>query len=229
MKRLIFFILLTILSSSALAVTIAKTTASSLNVRSEPNGKILFSLPQNSTVGVMRIEGSRAMIMYLPENDPSRAKYGWVSSTYLKIVNAGIGSSRTRSYGVSGDNCEHEYDSGAQVCVTANDADIDCRESYDGTYYRSCEIEVEYDLSTDYEGDDYLDVSVECDVEIKYKKRDAYSWSYDSGSESESHSLYSYGSESGGMDFDFTFSSYNEVINVKIESIECEVDSVYKW
>jgi len=229
LKRHILFIFIALLSSNVLAVTIAQTTASSLNVRSEPNGKVLFTLPQNSVVGVSRVQGSWAFIMYLPGNDPSRAQYGWVSSAYLKAVSSGNDSGRSGSYGVSGDDCEYEYDSNAQVCVTASDADIDCRESYDGTYYRSCEIAVEYDVSTDYEGDDYLDVDVECEVEIKYKKRDAYSWSYDSESESESHSLYSYGSESGDMDFDFTFSSYKEVINVKIDSIECEINSVYKW
>ena len=229
MRQLIIFVFTTFFSLSVLATTIAQTTASSLNARSEPNGKVLFSLPKNSIVGVMRVQGSWAMIMHLPGNDPSKAKYGWVSSAYLKVVNPGNRSSTSPSYGVSGDDCEYEYDSNAQVCVTATDADIDCRESYDGSYYRSCEIEVEYDLSTDYEGDDYLDVDVECEVEIEYKKRDSYSWSTDSDSESDSHSLYSYGSESGDMDFDFSFSSYQEVINVKIESIECEINSVYKW
>ena len=211
---------MTFFSISVLATTIAQTTASSLNVRSKPDGEVLFSLPQNSIVGVMRVQGSWAMIMHIPGNDPNKAQYGWVNSAYLKVVSSG---------GVSGDDCEHEYDSNAQVCVTATDTDMDCRESYDGSYYRSCEIEVEYEPSTDYEGDDYLDVDVECEVEIKYKKRDGYSWSTDSDSESESHSLYSYGSDSGDMDFDFMFSSYKEVINVKINSVECEIDSVYKW
>lgn len=229
MKKVILFIFIALFSSSVFATTIAQTTASSLNVRSEPKGKVLFSLPQNSIVGIMRVQGSWAMIVYLPGNDPSKAKYGWVSSSYLKVVSSGNRSRSTSSYGVSGDDCEYEYDSNAQVCVTATDAEMDCRESYDGTYYRSCEIEVEYSVSSDYEGDDYLDVDVECEVEIKYKKRDGYSWSYDSDSESESHSLYSYGSESGDMDFDFTFSSYKEVINVKIDSAECEINSVYKY
>lgn len=229
MKKVILFIFIALFSSSVFATTIAQTTASSLNVRSEPKGKVLFSLPQNSIVGIMRLQESWAMIMYLPGNDPSKAKYGWVSSSFLKVVSSGSQSSSTRSYDVSGDDCEYEYDSNARVCVTATDAEMNCRESYDGTYYRSCEIEVEYSVSSDYEGDDYLDVDVECEVEIKYKKRDGYSWSYDSGSESKNHSLYSYGSESGDMDFDFTFSSYKEVVNVKIDSVECEVNSVYKY
>lgn len=163
---------------------------------------------------------------YLPGDDPNKAKYAWVSSSYLGVVNSAGCSNSARSYSPSGDNCEYEYDSNAQVCVTVTDVDMDCRESYDGSYYRSFEVEVKYKLTTDYEGDDYLDVDVECEVEIKYKKRDGYSWSYDSDSESQNHSLYSYGSESGDMDFDSTFSSYKEVISVKIDSIDCEINSV---
>lgn len=229
MKRYILFIFILLLSSRALAVTIAQTTVSSLNVRSEPNGEVLFTLPQNSLVGLSHVQGSWAFIMYLPNNDPSRAQYGWVSNSYLQVLSSGNRSNSSRSYTVSGDNCEYEYDTGAQVCVTATDVSLNCRESYDGTYYRSCEVEVEYDVSTDYEGDDYLDVDVECEVELKYKKRNGYSWSYDTESESENHSLYSYGSDSSDVELDFSFSSYSEVINVKIDKVECDISSVYKW
>lgn len=227
LTRFLIFLFFLLFSVNVWAVTIAKTTATSLNVRSEPNGKVIFALPQNSIVGVIRVQDGWAMIIYLPENDPNQAMYGWVSSSYLRVVNSTGNSYSARSYSPSGDDCEYEYDSNAQVCVTVTDADMDCRESYDGSYYRSCEIEVDYELTTDYEGDDYLDVDVECEVEIKYKKRDSYSWRNDSDSESQSHSLYSYGSESGDMDFDFTFSSYKEVISVKIDSIDCEINSVY--
>lgn len=229
MKRLLIILFSLFFSVNVWAVTVARTTSASLNVRSEPNGKVLFALPQNSIVGVMRVQGGWAMIMYLPGDDPNKAKYGWVSSSYLRVVNSAGSSNSARSYSQSGDNCEYEYDSNAQVCVTVTDADMDCRESYDGSYYRSCEVEVGYKLTTEYEGDDYLDVDVECEVEIKYKKRDGYSWSYDSDSESQNHSLYSYGSESGNMDFDFTYSAYEEVISVKIDSIDCKINSVHQY
>lgn len=59
------------------AVTVAQTTSASLNVRSEPNGKVLFALPHNSMVGVMRVQGGWAMIMYLPGDDPNKG-YVWL-------------------------------------------------------------------------------------------------------------------------------------------------------
>ena len=128
--------------------------------------------------------------------------------------------------GVTGDNCEYEYDTGAEVCVTVTDASLDCRKSYDGSYYRSCEVEVDYDVSTNYNGNDYLDTQIECGVDIKYKGRNTYSWKSDSSNDDESHSLYQYGSESGDMNIDFSFSSYKEVTNVKLDSVDCEINSV---
>ena len=50
-----------------------------------------------------------------------------------------------------------------------------------------------------------------------------------SDSDDENHNLYSHGSDSGDMSFDFSFSSYNEVINVEIDSVECEINSVFKY
>jgi len=134
-----------------------------------------------------------------------------------------------RSIGVSGGDCEWEYESGAQVCVTVTDVSLDCRESYDGDNYRSCEVVVDYEVSTDYRGDDYLSVEVECTVDIRYKRRDFYSWRSDSDYDTEDHSLYYFGSDSGDMSFDFSFRSYEEVYSVKIDSAECEINSVYKY
>lgn len=226
-KAMLFAVLMFLLASNAGAITIAQTTADSLNVRAIPKGEVLFTLPSNSIVGIVKTQGNWALVVYLPGNDPQSAKQGWVSTSYLKVVggNRNMGVSGR----VSGDDCEYEYDSNAQVCISATNADLDCRKSYDRTYFKSCDIEVDYDVSTDYEGNDYLSIDVECEVEIKYKKRDGYSWRYDSDSESENHTLYSYGSESGDMDFGFTFSSYKEVVNVTIDGVDCEISSVYKY
>lgn len=112
------FLLLVLSTSNVQAITIAQTTANYLNVRSSPNGDILFSLPKNSIVGVLQVKGNWAMVMYLPKNSPQSAKQGWVSLSYLKIVSGG--SKKKPSYGISGDNCEYEYDSNAQVHILAD-------------------------------------------------------------------------------------------------------------
>ncbi|MFC1884766.1 hypothetical protein ACFL2O_08340, partial [Thermodesulfobacteriota bacterium] len=127
--------------------------------------------------------------------------------------------------GVSGDDCETEYKTGAEVCVEITRADLDCNESFDGKYYRDCDVMVDYDVETDYKGGSSLDVEVECTVEIEYEGREIYRRS-DSSYESESHSLYAHDSESGTMSFNFSFSSFYEVIKVKITSAECKIESV---
>jgi len=134
---------------------------------------------------------------------------------------------RRKTQGVSGDDCETEYKTNTDVCVEISGGDLDCNKSYAGDYYRDCDVALEYDVETNYQGGSYLDVEIECTVEIEYKGRQIYSSRSDSSSEDESHTLYAHGSESEAMNFNFSFSSYKEVTSVKISSAECEIESVY--
>ena len=133
---------------------------------------------------------------------------------------------RRRAQGVSGDDCETEYKTNAEVCVEITSVDLDCNESYAGNYYRDCDARLSYEVSTDYSGGAYLDVDVECSIEIEYKDRQTYSTKTDSASQDESYSLYAHDSDSDSMNFNFSFSSYREITSVIIGSAECEIDSV---
>jgi hypothetical protein len=110
-----------------------------------------------------------------------------------------------------------------------SNADLDCNKSFSGNYYRDCEVELSYQLTTDYNGGSYLDVDVSCEVEISYRGRKGYISSSDSDSETQSHSLFANDSESASMDFDFSFMLSKEVYKVEIESAECQIDSVNLW
>jgi len=110
-----------------------------------------------------------------------------------------------RSRGVSGDDCETEYETGAEVCVEVTDVDLDCDESYMGN------------------------VEVKCEAEIEYTGRNTYGWSSESECRHESHSLYAHGSDSNTITLDFSFSAFEEVTNVKIDSVHCEIESVDLW
>ena len=129
--------------------------------------------------------------------------------------------------GVSGDDCETEWDSNARVCVEVDDVRLDCNKNYDG-YFRGCNVEIEYDVKTDYQGNDYLDVDVECEASISYKKG-SYGTGYESGDDDESHTLYAHGRDSESIEIYFSFSYSYEVYKVSIDDYECEIDSVYKW
>ena len=59
-----------------------------------------------------------------------------------------------------------------------------------------------YELSTDYRGQISINVDVDCEVELDYKKRDGWSGS-DSESRSDDHNLYAQGNESATTSLDF--------------------------
>ena len=206
--------------TQALAVVTAVTTAQA-SVRESPNGAVVGVLKRGTIVAVLKVIGEVTQVMYFPKPGAKDVKTGWIDTRSLRIVSGG-------STG-GGDDCETEYKSGAEVCVSVANADLDCAKDFGGEYYRSCEVTVEYDVRTNYGGGSYLDVDVECAVEITYTGREMLSPRSDSESNSESHSLYSHGSKSESMSFDFSFSSYNEVTRAKIASAECRIDSVNLW
>ena len=211
-------VILMCVSGNVNSATIAFTTAGSLNVRDRPDGQVVDTLPMGSVVAISKKYEGWAAILYFHDSDPNNAKSGWVSSKFLKLRG-------TAPSGVAGAICETEYDTGAEVCLTVTNTDFDCNESYAGNYYSECELEVDYELQTDYRGNSSLDVNVECDAEVSYKARESYD-SYESEYDSSNHSLYSNSSDYGSIDLDFSFSSYQEVYEVEVDSVDCEISSV---
>jgi len=193
-------------------------------VRDAPNGAKIDSLTARTALGLIGYRNGWVQVLYFAPN--GQGKHGWVSAKYVRITNGSVASRRHRAPGVSGDDCESEFDTGAQVCVTVADVSLDCSESFAGKYYDSCEVSLEYDVQADYEGDGFLSVDVECEVEISYTGRQMYMRGSDSGSEDENHSLFAFGSDSNTMTFDFSFMSFNEVSGAQIESASCEISSI---
>jgi len=216
---IIFFLILA--SVSVNGIRIAVTTAKSLNVRDAPSGKVIDALPLGSAVGIASIYGTWAHVVYFKSGNKSSPRYGWVSTKFLKITSSGSAS-------VSGGNCESEYKSGAEVCIEVSDANLECNESIAGDYYSDCDVEIEYKLTTDYRGHSSISVDVECKAEISYETRGTYG-SSESDDESKSHTLYANGSDYSSVDIDFSFSMYQQVYRVELESVECEIDSLDLW
>ena len=171
-----------------------------------------------TAVGVLDVSADWVKVMYLSPPGSRNTKVGWITLSYLRITS-----------GAGGDDCETEYKTNAEVCVEVSDARLDCRKDYSGEYYRSCEVTVEYEVTTDYSGGSYLDADIECQVDIRYSGRGTYSWRSDSSTQDANHSLYTHGSDSESLTFDFSFSSFNEVTQVKLDSVTCEVDDVNLW
>ncbi len=190
MKKILTLLIMLIFSASSYALELARTTASSLNVRSSPGGEIIHTLPKGSIVSPQQIQDQWVMILYMPKSPPATAKTGWVDIDYIEMVRKQPGSGGQRT--ITGDDCQWEYDSDSRVCLTITDTSFDCDETFDRTSYSSCEVGVEYSLETTYTGDDYLDVGVECSASIDYQERDSYLSKSDSDNDDDSHSLYGY-------------------------------------
>jgi len=171
---------------------------------------------------------------------------GWECSRGFKIVSAGCVAMTAEEIKVmeareqaimatiaakraslaSGNSCETESRSGAEVCLSISNLNFDCSKSAFGNYYNSCEASISYDLETNYKGRGYLDVEVDCRIEIEYNGKGFYSTRSDSQTKDESSSLYANGFDSETIRFDFSFSSFEEVHRAKIVSHRCEIDAV---
>jgi len=141
-----------------------------------------------------------------------------------KAVLSAIAARRARL--AAGNSCETESRSGAEVCLSLVNVVLDCDKNSYSNYYNSCEATITYELDTNYKGRSYLDVEVECRVDIEYSGRGFSSLRSDSQRKDESTSLHAGGSESETLRFDFLFSSYEQVTRAVISSYKCEIDDV---
>ena len=203
--------------------TLLQVTADSLNVRDNPNGKVIDKLSKYSIVGLVSLQNTWANIIYLGK-DKKIMKKGWVSVAYVKFLKNSSGHS------VTGDDCQTEYDTDSEVCVSVDNVKLKCSESLMSNSYDRCYVDIDYSLSTNYEGDDSLDVTVECEAEVKYETRDGFMTQSKRQDDTYSHNLYSSGSDYGDMRLNINVSSLlDETIKVKLYSAECRIDSVYNY
>jgi hypothetical protein len=133
---------------------------------------------------------------------------------------------RRRLEAPSGDSCETEDSTGANVCVTVTNSTLDCHKSFDGTQYRDCGVNVSYTLQTDYRGNSSLNAEVDCTVDLSYTGRNTVIPKTDSESNTNSHTLDAFDRLSESVEIDFSFSSFYEVTRAKISSVECRIESV---
>ncbi len=159
----------------------------------------------------------------MPMNEKEIENQKKLESEILKRVKNGVDNSL-------GSRCsEIEYKTGAEVTMKISDVSLDCQKGFGDDFYTGCQVEVEYVVETNYKGNSFIEASVECEVEIEYKKRDGYGNSHDSDSESSSITLFSNASERGSMNFDFSFSSYDEVIKVRVVECSCRITDLFLY
>ena len=155
--------------------------------------------------------GSKCLAM----NDAERLKFDLFNAQLEQAVK----SRKARS--LASQHCDTEPDTDSEVCVRVVDAEIECSENYEETYYDSCEVEIDYIVETDYSGNGSIEVEVRCDVEVEYESETSYS-----GSEDEDFTanvtLYADDSHSGNEDVDFSL-YYEEPTSVKVTEASCKI------
>lgn len=201
------------LSEAAKALSIRQTIQDQVAVRDIPDGKVVAYLPIGSKVRVVEVFGDRAYIAFQTDSASEDYQLGWADSTQLLLF-------------MGGDNCNTDWGIDAEVCLTVNDQSLQCHKTTYDEYYGSCKLDIGYELSTNYEGDDHLEIDVECEAKIEYWGNDSYYSHTDSKYNGSSHSLWIVGSQFGGASMDFYFSDYTEVYRVEIELIDCKINSV---
>jgi hypothetical protein len=135
---------------------------------------------------------------------------------------------RRQARGARGNHCDSEYSSGANVCVTVKNAELDCSESYDRTSYSSCRVEVSLYVETDYRGRGYIDGRVKCEVSLSTAGSSGYE-STQTNDERWNFSLYANDSSTRSLDIDFSFSSYDKIRKVRISDLTCRVRDLYVY
>ena len=216
------FLFFVVVSNPATGNGIGVTTPSSLNVRSEPNGIVIDSLPQYTAVfSINEVDGWR-YISYAKNENYSDMKRGWVSDRYIYFKDTpSIGAA---SAAVTGDNCKRESKSGASACVVTTNIDFDCNEHYNGGYYDRCEVDIDYTVKSNYQGDSSLRVYVECEAELQLDGGNSYYRSV-SESDSKSHTVYSSSTKYENVDLDFSF-YYDEPASVSVEEVDCSIERI---
>ena len=89
MNRLLLILTMLFVISAANAEIMVKTTASTLNVRSQPSlsaGTVVYSLPKGSVASVVEQHDQWVKVFFLIRETPSVVKQGWISSTYIQIL-----------------------------------------------------------------------------------------------------------------------------------------------
>ena len=96
MKNFLMTLTMMLITSTAIADTFARTTASNLNVREAPSGNKITGLSQGTVVGIMETEEDWARVMYLINNNPEDPQIGWVSSQYLQVLKTDSSADNTQ-------------------------------------------------------------------------------------------------------------------------------------
>lgn len=224
----IALILVLIMGINASAkVTLARPTVDKLNVRHAPHGQILFTLPVDSIVSVKEQQQGWSRIAYLAGDNLSKAKTGWVSADYLKVVADQETKSAPSNTEFSGDSCVWDYKYLSRTCLSLTDANLDCKEAADGESYNSCQIVIDYDLISNSLGKTAIEAEVSCNADIQVRSRSANNAAQKSTSETGQHIIAPGITTMAAMNLAISFKADPAISTVTVTSVNCRVNEAH--
>jgi hypothetical protein len=101
-----------------------------------------------------------------------------------------------------------------------------CTESECTHHHKNCTLEIDYALSAENRLSLDLGASVLCTAQLSYRTAHGYELKSERCTKSECHNLHKHANFNKSLVIGFNFSAYEEVVFVRVDSIECSIDSV---
>lgn len=166
-KKLITFSFVFLVMTAAYAdIHPFKVTASELNVRKNPmmTAPIVEVIPRDKKVYFQERINDWVSIKYfsLKKDSPAMGgySYGWVSADYIDPQTE-KGKALLENY-----DCKKETKSGANICLSLTNSIFNCKDRDDGLAFEYCYTNIDYNLSTEYQGSERFSVWVDCKTKV---------------------------------------------------------------
>jgi hypothetical protein len=184
-----------------------------------------------------RNAGGRCVAVQIPENAQLNivgndwdCKYGFkkvgvgcqqMSPAELAAYNKLLRQHLMRRRTLVGGGNTYTTSKGAEFSIRVTNTDLNCREGFDGGF-DSCEIEIDFAVTTNYNGNDDPNVQLRCEIEVSYEDKSGFEGTK---SEDDSKSISMYDQNyTGSMEIDVSF--YEAARRVRLTEAACRISSV---
>jgi len=128
--------------------------------------------------------------------------------------------SDTRSFD-AGDDAP--YSQPKKFLLSVDNAVFSCREDACDNYYRECGLDIDYTVYSEHVTREVSDAAIICRAKIVYQTEGGYHLNSEAGPETSHHTLNHHAHYSSHLSLHFHFSEYEQVIEVRLDKIECRV------
>lgn len=207
------------------AQTPAVTIDEAVPLYDSAGGRELLFVPADSTVTLLTVVGEWAEIRWQPSEESSEQLVGWVDAASIEVTgSSALNSAIRRNFIAKSQDCAWSKAGLGKVCVDTRDAVLDCRKSVIAEFWQRCEVNVGYALFAELNRPQDINVDVKCDINLEYKLADSFNWQQQENKKAQQHLIKAEQRIEHALTSRFNFSDFEQVTNVKIEKLDCEID-----